>query len=152
MLFNAPQATSQTFKPFPAVPQAARILPPPNAHSNEEDYDAAYLDARADSKVDQEADLPLFSPITETSSIVTSSELLDRCSQYLSKADVDRIRMAFQYADEAHLGQYRKSGEPYITHPLGISTPPRSARASCTTCSRIRRSPRSKWPSASVPR
>lgn len=121
MLFNAPQATTQTFKPFPAVPQAARILPPPNAHSNEEDYDAAYLDARADSKVDQEADLPLFSPITETSSIVTSSELLDRCSQYLSKADVDRIRMAFQYADEAHLGQYRKSGEPYITHPLAVA-------------------------------
>ncbi len=118
MLFNAPQASSV---PTPQPAFALRPQLPQSAPSNEEDYDAAYLDARADSKVSQEADLPLFSPVAKTSTIVTSSELLDRCSQYLSQADVERIRQAFQYADEAHLGQYRKSGEPYITHPLAVA-------------------------------
>ena len=52
---------------------------------------------------------------------MTSSELLARCSQFLSKADVERVRQAFMYADDAHLGQFRKSGEPYITHPLAVA-------------------------------
>ena len=123
MLFNAAPAAARGSKPYQPFPPAASAPRPsePAAVSDEEDYDAAYLDARADSKVSQEADLPLFSPVTATCSIVTSSELLDRCSQYLSQSDVDRIRHAFQYADEAHLGQYRKSGEPYITHPLAVA-------------------------------
>jgi GTP pyrophosphokinase/guanosine-3',5'-bis(diphosphate) 3'-pyrophosphohydrolase len=40
---------------------------------------------------------------------------------YLGKADVKRVRDAFKFADEAHLGQRRKSGEPYITHPLAVA-------------------------------
>ncbi len=40
---------------------------------------------------------------------------------YLSKAEVKRVRDAFKFADEAHLGQRRKSGEPYITHPLAVA-------------------------------
>ncbi len=92
-----------------------------SSQSNEDDYDAAYLDARADAIVGDAADLPLYSPVKETQNIVTSSELLDRCSQYLSKADVERVRQAFLCADEAHLGQFRKSGEPYITHPLAVA-------------------------------
>jgi GTP diphosphokinase / guanosine-3',5'-bis(diphosphate) 3'-diphosphatase len=40
---------------------------------------------------------------------------------YLSKADVDRIRKAYRFADEAHLGQLRASGEPYITHPIAVA-------------------------------
>ena len=31
---------------------------------------------------------------------------------YLAKADVKRIREAYKFADEAHLGQFRASGEP----------------------------------------
>ena len=37
---------------------------------------------------------------------------------YLSETDTDMVRRAYKYADEAHLGQMRKSGEPYITHPI----------------------------------
>ena len=40
---------------------------------------------------------------------------------YLSKAEVKLIREAYKFADEAHLGQYRASGEPYITHPLAVA-------------------------------
>ena len=40
---------------------------------------------------------------------------------YLGKADVKLIREAYKFADEAHLGQFRASGEPYITHPLAVA-------------------------------
>jgi GTP diphosphokinase / guanosine-3',5'-bis(diphosphate) 3'-diphosphatase len=38
------------------------------------------------------------------------------------KADLAVIEKAYKIADEAHSGQKRKSGEPYITHPLAVTT------------------------------
>ncbi len=46
--------------------------------------------------------------------------LVDRLD-YLSPQDVDLVRRAYRFADEAHLGQMRKSGEPYITHPIAVA-------------------------------
>ena len=40
---------------------------------------------------------------------------------YLGKADLKKVRDAYKFADEAHLGQYRASGEPYITHPIAVA-------------------------------
>jgi GTP pyrophosphokinase/guanosine-3',5'-bis(diphosphate) 3'-pyrophosphohydrolase len=40
---------------------------------------------------------------------------------YLDAADLKRVREAFRFADEAHLGQFRASGEPYITHPIAVA-------------------------------
>jgi GTP pyrophosphokinase/guanosine-3',5'-bis(diphosphate) 3'-pyrophosphohydrolase len=40
---------------------------------------------------------------------------------YLSKAEVKRVRDAYKFADEAHLGQKRATGEPYITHPIAVA-------------------------------
>ena len=40
---------------------------------------------------------------------------------YLSEADIELVRRAYRFADEAHLGQMRKSGEPYITHPIAVA-------------------------------
>ncbi len=40
---------------------------------------------------------------------------------YLSPQDADMVRNAYRFADEAHLGQKRKSGEPYITHPIAVA-------------------------------
>ena len=40
---------------------------------------------------------------------------------YLSKAEVKLVREAYKFADQAHLGQRRASGEPYITHPLAVA-------------------------------
>jgi GTP pyrophosphokinase/guanosine-3',5'-bis(diphosphate) 3'-pyrophosphohydrolase len=40
---------------------------------------------------------------------------------YLDAADVRRVRDAYRFADEAHLGQFRASGEPYITHPIAVA-------------------------------
>jgi guanosine-3',5'-bis(diphosphate) 3'-pyrophosphohydrolase len=40
---------------------------------------------------------------------------------YLEAADIRRVREAYRFADEAHLGQFRASGEPYITHPIAVA-------------------------------
>ncbi|QXL85559.1 bifunctional (p)ppGpp synthetase/guanosine-3',5'-bis(diphosphate) 3'-pyrophosphohydrolase [Comamonas sp. NLF-1-9] len=49
------------------------------------------------------------------------SALLDKL-QYLDEASRERVRQAYRYADHAHLGQLRNSGEPYITHPIAVAS------------------------------
>ena len=49
-------------------------------------------------------------------------ELLEKTIRgYNPSADFDQIRAAFDYADKCHEGQKRKSGEPYIIHPLAVA-------------------------------
>jgi guanosine-3',5'-bis(diphosphate) 3'-pyrophosphohydrolase len=40
---------------------------------------------------------------------------------YLPEAQVERVLRAFQIGAQAHAGQERKSGEPYITHPVAVA-------------------------------
>ena len=40
---------------------------------------------------------------------------------YLAPDDIELVRRAYRFADEAHLGQLRNSGEPYITHPIAVA-------------------------------
>ncbi|MBU3606606.1 bifunctional (p)ppGpp synthetase/guanosine-3',5'-bis(diphosphate) 3'-pyrophosphohydrolase [Polynucleobacter sp. MWH-Creno-3A4] len=40
---------------------------------------------------------------------------------YLKPEEITQIKKAFQFSDTAHLGQYRHSGEPYITHPVAVA-------------------------------
>ena len=51
----------------------------------------------------------------------TIDGLIDKIHAYLPSADLDRVRFAYEFAANAHLGQTRKSGEPYITHPLAAA-------------------------------
>ncbi len=41
---------------------------------------------------------------------------------YLGPAEVELVRQAYRFADEAHLGQLRRNGDPYITHPIAVAT------------------------------
>ncbi|MBS7458405.1 RelA/SpoT family protein [Coralloluteibacterium stylophorae] len=47
--------------------------------------------------------------------------LEDKLALYLEPAQVALVRRAFRVADAAHAGQTRKSGEPYITHPVAVA-------------------------------
>jgi GTP pyrophosphokinase len=40
---------------------------------------------------------------------------------YLTPEDLEKVRQAYRFADEAHLGQLRNNGEPYITHPIAVA-------------------------------
>ena len=44
--------------------------------------------------------------------------LIERVSTYLPEESTDLVGQAYRYADECHEGQMRRSGEPYIAHPL----------------------------------
>ncbi|MDP1691388.1 MAG: bifunctional (p)ppGpp synthetase/guanosine-3',5'-bis(diphosphate) 3'-pyrophosphohydrolase [Burkholderiaceae bacterium] len=57
---------------------------------------------------------------TERTEVTTFAALTDKLG-YLGKAEVRQVREAFKFADEAHLGQFRASGEPYITHPIAVA-------------------------------
>ncbi|MFH2063389.1 MAG: RelA/SpoT family protein [bacterium] len=50
-----------------------------------------------------------------------ADNLLEKIRSYETEADLDLVRLAFDFADEAHRGQKRKSGEPYIVHPLATA-------------------------------
>ncbi len=51
----------------------------------------------------------------------TIDALSDRLSEYLDLEQIREVRRAYFYAEQAHDGQRRKSGEPYVTHPLAVS-------------------------------
>lgn len=51
----------------------------------------------------------------------TIEGLLEMVSTYAPKADLDMIRLAYEFAADAHKGQMRKSGVPYIIHPLSAA-------------------------------
>ena len=47
--------------------------------------------------------------------------MIQSVKRYCPTADMDLIERAFRYADEKHKTQLRKSGEPYIIHPLAVA-------------------------------
>jgi len=53
--------------------------------------------------------------------LLTIEDLCFAASNYLEAKQVDDIRRAYYFAKEAHEGQTRRSGEPYITHPLAVA-------------------------------
>jgi RelA/SpoT family (p)ppGpp synthetase len=40
---------------------------------------------------------------------------------YLDPEQTKRVRRAYYFAEQAHYGQLRRSGEPYVTHPLAVA-------------------------------
>ncbi|WP_163970100.1 RelA/SpoT family protein [Oceanobacillus halotolerans] len=53
--------------------------------------------------------------------VLTMEDVLENARQYLSEKDIDFLRHAYEFAENAHRDQYRKSGEPYILHPVQVA-------------------------------
>ncbi len=49
------------------------------------------------------------------------NDILQRIAQYHPDPDLDVIKKAYVYSAKVHQGQIRKSGEPYLTHPLAVA-------------------------------
>ncbi len=50
------------------------------------------------------------------------AEFTKHLGHYLPQPDVALVSRAFEFSETAHRGQFRKSGEPYITHPLAVAS------------------------------
>ena len=48
-------------------------------------------------------------------------QILSELAGYHPGADIPLVRRAYQFAAQAHDGQTRKSGDPYVTHPLSVA-------------------------------
>ncbi|WP_282059078.1 RelA/SpoT family protein [Bacillus pumilus] len=53
--------------------------------------------------------------------ILTAQQVIDKAREYLSAEHIQFIERAYEYAENAHKEQYRKSGEPYIIHPIQVA-------------------------------
>ena len=53
--------------------------------------------------------------------MLTINELSKTIGTYLQPEQVNKVQLAYQFSAEAHEGQKRKSGEPYIYHPLEVA-------------------------------
>src|SRR6201995_2231662 len=94
------------------------------AHDHESDPPASalqYIDA-----VLEQSFRHLFGPTATPEQlrrhdVVSIAKLTTALSDYLSPEEIKEVKAAFHFSDEAHLGQYRQSGEPYITHPVAVA-------------------------------
>ena len=64
---------------------------------------------------------PVTAALAAANAAAASFAALTARLDYLNPSDLDSVRKAYKCADEAHLGQLRNSGEPYITHPIAVA-------------------------------
>ncbi|MDX8341965.1 bifunctional (p)ppGpp synthetase/guanosine-3',5'-bis(diphosphate) 3'-pyrophosphohydrolase [Rossellomorea sp. YZS02] len=53
--------------------------------------------------------------------VLTPEQVIDKTRAYLNDEHVEMVQKAYEYARDAHSEQYRKSGEPYIIHPIQVA-------------------------------
>lgn len=50
-----------------------------------------------------------------------AQDVFNMCGEYLDDSDLQMIKKAYELAREAHEGQFRKNGLPYIAHPVQVA-------------------------------
>lgn len=53
--------------------------------------------------------------------VASVTQLVNQLSEYLTPVELKKVKEAYRFSDEMHLGQVRKSGEPYISHPIAVA-------------------------------
>lgn len=53
--------------------------------------------------------------------VLTAEQVIDRTKKYLNDENAAYVKKAYEFAKHAHREQYRKSGEPYIIHPIQVA-------------------------------
>lgn len=52
----------------------------------------------------------------------TLQALCDKLASYLEPSQINQVKRAYLYAEQAHDGQFRRSGEAYVFHPLAVAS------------------------------
>jgi GTP pyrophosphokinase len=87
------------------------ILPNPDSHPGSTTTGRS---KRPDSRPQD----PIEAPAPGVASV---TQLINKLSDYLTPAELKKVKEAYRFSDEMHLGQVRKSGEPYISHPIAVA-------------------------------
>lgn len=53
--------------------------------------------------------------------VLTAEQVIEKAAKYLNEKDIKLVQKAYEFANKAHQEQYRKSGEPYIIHPVQVA-------------------------------
>ncbi|MDB5768916.1 MAG: spoT, partial [Collimonas fungivorans] len=64
--------------------------------------------------------LPDHQPVLQPG-VASITHLTTKLAEYLTPAELKKVKEAYRFSDEMHLGQMRKSGEPYISHPIAVA-------------------------------
>ncbi len=54
--------------------------------------------------------------------MIRFNDILDKVSPYYTERDITQLQKAYVFAARAHKGQVRRSGEPYLSHPLEVAS------------------------------
>ncbi len=79
------------------------------------------LKEKTGNKIKRVDEKELSTPADFTSPEVLYQKLMEAIKAYHPSTDLSMIEKAYHLADEAHKGQLRKSGEPYIIHPICVA-------------------------------
>ncbi|MBQ4529209.1 MAG: bifunctional (p)ppGpp synthetase/guanosine-3',5'-bis(diphosphate) 3'-pyrophosphohydrolase [Lachnospiraceae bacterium] len=80
--------------------------------------DTEFISTRGKEKIINDGNVKIMQDFTSPDSLY--AELIGSVRRYHPSADISMIEKAYKIAYEAHEGQARKSGEPYIIHPLCV--------------------------------
>src|ERR1700758_891988 len=75
---------------------------------------------RRSAAISQAAAEPELTP-PQGAAVASVSELNAKLATYLTPVELKKVKEAYRFSDEMHLGQMRKSGEPYISHPIAVA-------------------------------
>jgi guanosine-3',5'-bis(diphosphate) 3'-pyrophosphohydrolase len=53
--------------------------------------------------------------------VASIAGLMATLGEYMTPSELKKVKEAYRFSDEMHLGQMRKSGEPYISHPIAVT-------------------------------
>ncbi len=106
-------APAPALAPVPVPPAAVlpAIVPPvvEKARTKAQPLPASYA-----------VDDPLYEPLV-IDGVPTADELVATLRSYLPDADFVMVKRAYSFAARSHMGQVRKSGEPYFAHPVAVA-------------------------------
>ena len=57
----------------------------------------------------------------DNANVIDMQVFLNGLAEANPNYDIEKIRIAYLYAEEIHSGQFRKSGEAYISHPIAVA-------------------------------